>query len=700
MYKDFTKWCTFASKDLMMKILPPYLTVTLILFLYFIPAVQAQNQFKINAFDGAANDQMGSATAVSGNRMIAGAKFDNNVSPDCGSAYIYTYDGSSWSLEQKINANDADTSDNFGTAVDIEGDLAVVGDNLDDTMGNSSGAAYIFRFNGTTWVQEQKLVAGDGQPGDEFGYSVSISNDVVIVGAYKDDFSGLNTGSAYVFRYNGSTWVQEQKLNAIGPSPDDYFGYAVSVYNNVAVVGLYLDDDLGINSGSAFVFRYNGSTWVNEQKLTASNGAVGDAFGYSVSNSDTIIAIGAYARSKDAFITASGGVYVFKYNGTNWTQTQLIQAPDAADDDWFGFAVSLSKETIITGAFHDDDLGAESGSAYVHRYNGNTWIYEFKLKASDGDVGDELALCVAVDDFIVACGAPKNDDNGSNSGSVYTFDLCTYTPVRELCLTTVDTLNNNDLLIWSKPNTTFIDSFLVYRTIAGVDTKVGAVDYKAFSEFNDTGINPDNEAGEYFLITLNVCGNESAGGVHHKVIRATGYVNAQNKTVLNWTPSSGFTFPYYRIYRDDNADGNWQLIAANLNTQFTYTDNTIAADTNVRYIVEVQKTAACSSGNLSLNYALSNIVQPYINPSSTGINEWNDVNYFTVYPNPFGEEILNISVINPGYEKNKIALFDVAGRLIALFEKEENVFTYDFSFLQKGIYVLRVNEYGRLIVKK
>lgn len=178
--------------------------------------------------------------------------------------------------DAKLTASDAAEDDQFGNSVSISGDVAVVGAPGNDDAGFFSGSAYVYRFDGSTWVEEQKLSASDAADGDRFGSAVSISGDVVLVGAFFSDDAGIGAGSAYIFRFDGNTWVEEQKLTASDAAEGDSFGISVSVSGNVAVIGAERDDDGGSLAGSAYVYRFDGSTWVEEQKLTASDAAEGD----------------------------------------------------------------------------------------------------------------------------------------------------------------------------------------------------------------------------------------------------------------------------------------------------------------------------------------------------------------------------------------------------------------------------------------
>ena len=192
--------------------------------------------------------------------------------------------------EQEIFASDAEPQDLFGQSVAIDGQFVIVGAYWDDDacpkqLGCNSGAAYVYHLQGATWNEQQKLVSLDLAEGDQFGQEVGISGDVAIVGANRDDDNGIDSGSAYVFRYDGGRWTQEQKLTAPDGAAEDGFGWGVDVDGNVAIVGAYSDDDNGRNSGSVYVFRFDGksSEWVFEQKVVAIDGQAGDFFGQDVS---------------------------------------------------------------------------------------------------------------------------------------------------------------------------------------------------------------------------------------------------------------------------------------------------------------------------------------------------------------------------------------------------------------------------------
>ncbi len=261
---------------------------------------------------------------------------------------------------------------------------------VDDDAGSESGSAYVFVRSGTTWSQQAKLTAFDAAAIDQFGYSVAISGDTAIVGAYGDDDAGSASGSAYVFVRSGTTWSQQAKLTALDAAASDQFGYSVAISGDTAIVGAYLDDDAGSASGSAYVFVRSGTTWSQQAKLTASDGAASDLFGYSVAISGDTAIVGAYGD--DDAGSDSGSAYVFVRSGTTWSQQAKLTALDAAAVDCFGYSVAISGDTAIVGAYLDDDAGSASGSAYVFVRSGTTWSQQAKLTASDGAASDQFGI--------------------------------------------------------------------------------------------------------------------------------------------------------------------------------------------------------------------------------------------------------------------------------------------------------------------
>ncbi|MDH4140281.1 MAG: FG-GAP repeat protein, partial [Coriobacteriia bacterium] len=220
-------------------------------------------------------------------------------------------------------------------------------------------------------VNLEKLFAADGASGDYFGYAVSIDEDTCVIGARWDDDDGPDSGSAYVFTREGDTWSEQAKLTASDGASGDYFGYSVSIDGDTCVIGAHGDDDEGLNSGSAYVFTREGDTWNEQAKLTASDGAAHDCFGFSVSVDADSCLVG--ADGDDDRGTSSGSAYVFTREGDTWSEQTKLVASDGASGDYFGYSVSIDGDTCVIGAHGDDDHGASSGSAYAFTRKKGAW---------------------------------------------------------------------------------------------------------------------------------------------------------------------------------------------------------------------------------------------------------------------------------------------------------------------------------------
>ncbi len=316
---------------------------------------------------------------------------------------------------QKLLAHDAAAHDHFGYSVSISGDTALVGAYGDDDNGKRSGSAYVFVRNGSTWSLQQKLTPTDAAAYDHFGWSVSISDDTALVGASGDNDNGKRSGSAYVFVRNGSTWSLQQKLTPTDAAAEDLFGRSVSISDDTALVGAWGDDDNGDMSGSAYVFVRSGSTWSPQQKLMPPDAAAKSLFGRSVSVSGDTALVGAPGDGWN-----SGSAYVFVRSGNTWSLQNKITPADAAEYDSFGDSVSVSGDTALVGAAGDDDNGGSSGSAYVFARSGSQWSQQDKMTAVDAAARDQFGISVSVSGDTALVGAYKDDD-GSGPGSVYVF---------------------------------------------------------------------------------------------------------------------------------------------------------------------------------------------------------------------------------------------------------------------------------------
>ncbi len=314
---------------------------------YLFDAVTGERLHKLIADDAWAIDFFGYSVSVSGNTIVVGAWGDDDAGSKSGSAYVF--DASTGEQVHKLTADDAAEWDSFGRSVSVSGSTIVVGADRTDDVGLSSGSAYV--FDADTGEQVHKITAEDAEAYDDFGRSVSVSGDTIVVGAYHSDDAGTNSGSAYVF--DATTGEQLHKLVAEDAAALDDFGTMVSVNGSTIVVGAPGNDDSGSGSGSAYVFDATSGAQIH--KLTADDGAASDHFGGSLSIAGNAIVVGAACHDE-----VTGAAYLF--DATTGVQLSKITADDASIGDVFSGSVSISGNTVVVGAPGEEGNGS---SAYV-----------------------------------------------------------------------------------------------------------------------------------------------------------------------------------------------------------------------------------------------------------------------------------------------------------------------------------------------
>ncbi|MHC4976917.1 MAG: hypothetical protein ACYTF7_09985 [Planctomycetota bacterium] len=383
----------------------------------------ASGPIKLFAPDAAGDDAFGYSISVSGDTLLVGAIGDDDNGSGSGSAYVYRWSGGGWVFEAKLTASDGASGDAFGSAVAMDGGTALIGAQYTDGGGALSGSAYVFVRSGTTWTEQAKLMASDAALGDQFGEAVALDGDTALVGAFDDDdAAGADQGSAYVFVRSGSTWTQQAKLLASDAASSDLFGRSVSLDGGTALIGAQRDDDAGLSSGSAYVFVRSGTTWSEQAKLTASDGAAGDYFGRSVALDGETALVGAQYGGGGASAD-QGSAYVFVRTGTSWTEQAKLTAGDGDLDDYFGYSVALDGDTALIGAWGDDDAGSRSGSAYVFVRIDGSWTEQTKLADSEGGTDDFFSASVVLEGDMVFIGASgDNDAGGFGQGSAHVFE--------------------------------------------------------------------------------------------------------------------------------------------------------------------------------------------------------------------------------------------------------------------------------------
>ncbi len=382
---------------------------------------------KISSTPRGVGAQFGNAVAISGNTMVVGARHDSTTASQAGAAFVYVLSGGTWTQQAVLLANDGAVADKFGHSVAISEDTIVVGAYNDDSPLSNGGSAYVFVRNGTTWSFQQKLTASDGTADDEFGNAVGIEAEFIAVGSHFADIPGTSSaGSVYLYRRTGTVWAQTQKLaSTAGPFGvfGNYFGESVAVSGGKIAIGATGDNTPETAAGAVYVFADSGGSYVLQQKLTISNGTNGDIFGCSVAIQGNTLVGGAREDTPIVGQPAYGAAYVYEFNGSTWVSQGKLVASDGASFDRFGWSVAVSSNVIAVGAREDDTtVGPDAGSAYIFTRSGTNWTQQQKLAPSDTFNGDRFGVSVAMSFGNLVVGAAEKALSSPNGqGAVYYF---------------------------------------------------------------------------------------------------------------------------------------------------------------------------------------------------------------------------------------------------------------------------------------
>jgi hypothetical protein len=383
-----------------------------------------------------AGDNSGYSVSLSANGTIVaiGAIVNDDNGSYSGSVRVYEWNGTVW-VQRGQDINGEATNDESGTSVSLSANgtrVAIGSPYNSNNNGLYSGSVRVYEWNGTAWVQLGLDIDG-GAADDLSGHSVSLSANGtrVAIGAYnRSNNNGLYSGSVRVYEWNGTAWMQ-LGLDIDGKAEYDYSGRSVSLSadGTRVAIGAYNNSDNGSSSGSVRVYEWNNTTSLWVQRGQDINGeAAGDNSGRSVSISadGTIVAIGAIHNSDNGSSSGSGSVRVYEWNNTTslWVQRGQDINGEAADDN-SGWSVSISADgTIVAiGAPNNDGNGSNSGSVRVYVWNNTVWVQrgqDINGEAADDNSG--WSVSISADGTIVAIGAPNNSDNGSSSGSVRVFE--------------------------------------------------------------------------------------------------------------------------------------------------------------------------------------------------------------------------------------------------------------------------------------
>ena len=417
----------------------------------------------------------------------------NNSRFDSGAVYVFVLDGTTWTQQAFLKASVTDSSDLFGNAISLSEDTLVVGAPGEDstaTGGESnndadgSGAVTVFVRDGTTWSRQAFLKADNAESGDEFGSSVSVSGDTLVVGAANEDSNATdgganngasNAGAAYVFVRSEGAWTQQALLKADNAGANDLFGTSVGISGETIAIGAMDEESSATGDGSenstpdagaAYVFVRSGETWSQQAFLKADNAARDDQFGISIGISEDTIVVG--ANQEDTTEGNSGAAYIFVRSETEWSQQALLKADVLGVADQFGLSVAISGDRVAVSTPLEDSNSTSdptnngalsSGAAYLFERTGTTWTQTEFLKADNLGGSDRFGTSVAVSEDTVIAGAIAEDTSANNSGAAYIFGVPLVEPEPvdvEITSIEVNESRNVITLTWhSNPDSTY-----------------------------------------------------------------------------------------------------------------------------------------------------------------------------------------------------------------------------------------------------
>lgn len=456
---------------------------------------------KIQGSDPNHTYRFGRAITISGDYAVFGNPYNDTAGTGTGIFYLYHNNNDIWEEQNMILAEDGNYNDWFGCSVSINDSTLFIGANGDYT----SGSIYIYEKDLMNWNFHSKLTPEFRYDALKFGKSITISENTLIIGSE----TNINTGKLYIYNNSTGSWIKEYEntehygsafgatLDISGDyaitrgserailfkkengnwgyfqtiSADDHyiyaeFGCSVSISENYAIIGAYNDKEFGIASGSAYIFYNNNGNWEKSQKILAFDGEEYDRFGKSVliegdwafisaSKDDGTVYVykdnsgiwefetklissdgfdgQLYSYSMaiygDFFIIGTylkdnkGAAYLFKNNNGIWEEYAKLQPDDLSSEDYFGRSVSISEDHIIIGSIRDDENNSNSGSIYLYDNNNGTWVEKAKLRAKNGQTNDNFGLGTSISGNNLSIGMTLEDYNDENSGSVFMYDL-------------------------------------------------------------------------------------------------------------------------------------------------------------------------------------------------------------------------------------------------------------------------------------
>ena len=434
-----------------------------------------------------AGDELGTSVAIDSDTAVSGIPYyENSAASNSGAALVFVRSGRTWSEQQLVAPSYVDANDNYGFAVAVSGDTLVVGSPKEDsnssgiaTSENSndsspdSGAVFVYTRSGSTWSLEAYIKASNSMPNNQFGYSVAIDGDTLVVGAPFEDgnqssitntdstasptdyTSEYDSGAVYVFKRSGTTWTQDAYIKSANNTGGFNFGKHVAIDGSTVVVGVPDEDsnqttitngttassDTSLDdSGAVFVYlKDGGGSWAQEAYIKASNNDSYDSFGAAVTISSDTIVVGAPQEDSNAQTistgtstnddeSASGAAYVFTRSGTTWSLEAYIKGFNTEAGDMFAHSVAVDGDDLVVGSYieagdpttvdngtpSDNDNSSQSGACYIYERSGTTWTHKTFAKAPNNSTAYHYCKSVDLDSGSLVVGSTGEDSESTS----------------------------------------------------------------------------------------------------------------------------------------------------------------------------------------------------------------------------------------------------------------------------------------------
>jgi hypothetical protein len=362
-------------------------------------------------------DFFGKSCAIDGPRLVVGAFAATTARP--GAGHVFELREGQWVQTARLVPSDAGSGDEVGNSVGISGDHVVLGAEYHDgAAGSNSGAAYVFeRAADGRWLEAQKLVPHDARPQHDFGEYVAIEGDVAVIGCRFDATLGNKAGAAYVFeRGADGRWIETAKLLGSAGKRNDLSADTLAIDGGRILMSSYRSDASGAHSGSAYLFEKLEGQWTESARLVASDGAGELSRGVAIDGDRIVLG----ARLESTLGEAAGAGYVFERWNGQWIQSAKLLPQSARALDWIGEAVAVQGERIVLSGHHHDQVGADSGVAYVFELQDGQWVETKVLQSGAASPNDSFSFALALSGANLLATAPFD---GGNAGAAYVFSF-------------------------------------------------------------------------------------------------------------------------------------------------------------------------------------------------------------------------------------------------------------------------------------